>query len=120
MGLALNIFQILFCGSVKTNFNLRDNLKLLPNNITMLDNIIASIFNDIPLHIRSSLNVELFKTHCKRFYSTFGGLIIASFFLERVSSFFLANFEKYFLSSEIYASKRIYISRPKLYLTFDL
>ena len=46
------------------NINLlRDNLKLHPNNITMPDNIIASTFNNIPLHIRSSMNVKLFKTH---------------------------------------------------------
>ena len=70
-GLSPKYFSDSFRDSVKKDFNLRDNLKLHPNNITMLDNAIASTFNNIPLHIRSSLNVKLFKTHSKRFYSTF-------------------------------------------------
>ena len=61
-------FSDSFRGSVKTNFNLRDNLNLRPNNITVLDNIIASTVNDIPLHTRSSFNVKLSKTHSKRFH----------------------------------------------------
>ena len=36
--------------------------------------------NNIPLHIRSSLNVKLFKTHSKRFYSTFSWLSTAFLF----------------------------------------
>ena len=58
-GLSPKYFSDSFRDSVKKDFNLRDNLKLHPNNITMLDNTIASTFNDIPLHIRSSLNVKL-------------------------------------------------------------
>ena len=108
-GLSPKYFSDSYCGSVKTNFNFRDNLKLRPNNITMLDNIIASTFNDIPFHIRSSLNVKLFKTHYKRFHSTFSWLSIALFFLSK--SFFLSNWIwKTFLSNEIYANKEyIYI-----------
>ena len=65
-GLSPKYFSDCYRGSVKTNFNLRDNLKLYPNNITMvLDNIIASTFHDKPLYIPSSLNVKLFKTHSK-------------------------------------------------------
>ena len=37
MGSAINIFQILVALLFKTNFNLRVNLKLHPNNITMVD-----------------------------------------------------------------------------------
>ena len=35
----------------------------------MLDNIITSAFTDILLHVCSSMNVKLFKTHSKRFHS---------------------------------------------------
>ena len=83
MGWALNIFINSFRASVKTNFNLWDNLKLHPNNITMVDNIIASTFNDIPLHIRSSLNVKRFKKHSKRFYSTFNWLMLKNTFIKK-------------------------------------
>ena len=70
-GLSPKYFSDSFRASVNTSFNLRDNLKLHPNNITMLDNIIAYTFNDIPLLIPSSLNVKPLKSYCKRFYSTF-------------------------------------------------
>ena len=53
-GLSPKYFSDSFRASVNTSFSLRDNLKLHPNNITMLDNIIAYTFNDIPLLIPSS------------------------------------------------------------------
>ena len=79
----------------------------------MLDNTIASTFNDIPLHIRSSLNVKLFKAHSKRFYSTFSWLSTAFLFFfflsKRLFCFFLANSEKHFYQMKFMPIKNIYI-----------
>ena len=93
-----------FCGSFKKNFNLRDNLKFQPYHITVLDNIIASTFNNIPLHIRSSLNVKLFNTNTlSEFAQRLVGFVLLSLY------FVLLLILKTFLSNEIYANKKIYI-----------
>ena len=72
-----------------------------------IDNTFASTFNEIPLHIRSTLNVKLFKTHSKRFHSTFSRLNVALlFFLSK--RFFLAYSGKHLYQMRLIPIKNIY------------
>ena len=76
-----------------------------------LDNIIASTFNDIPLHIRSS-----FKAHSKRFYQCSVDQVLLVFFWVRVLLFLLANSGQHFYQMRFMPIKDIDICVTKDWL----
>ena len=54
-----------------------------------------------PCSYKSSLNVKPFKTHSKRFYSTFSGLIIALFFVRVYFEYLWLILNKKFIKGDV-------------------